>query len=135
MPLIIINRKDEWMNRLRRINVYLDGEITGTIANGETKAFEVSEGWHQLYSKIDWCSSRTRPFTIAEGETKTFELSSFKMAAWLMPVALCLIIINYLLLTTTQVRIGLWFLVPAFLVLVYFLTIGRKDYLLLKELE
>jgi len=133
MPALIISRKNEWMNRLRKIGVYLDGEKIGTVSNGETKEFQVSAGLHQLHTKIDWCGSRTIPFTIAENESKTFELSSFKKAVWLMPLVAVLLIVNYLLQVTFRINSTLWLLVPVFLIFIYFLTLGRKDYLELKE--
>lgn len=100
MAKINIIRTNEWNNRGREIGIYIDGQKAGTIANGETKEFQVSTGQHQLYAKIDWCSSQEFS-CLVENETKTLVLSGFKNSS--------------------------------FLSLPYYLTLGRKNYLLIKE--
>lgn len=39
------------------IKVVLDGNIIGNIKNGEEKEFDIPEGNHDLFLKIDWCRS------------------------------------------------------------------------------
>lgn len=51
MATIIINRTSEYLNRLRDYGVYIDGKKVGTIANGETKEFNVSTGQHSVFMK------------------------------------------------------------------------------------
>jgi hypothetical protein len=55
MATIIINRTSEYLNLMRNYGIYIDGKKIDTIANGETKEFNISVGHHSLYTKIDWC--------------------------------------------------------------------------------
>ena len=133
MATIILNRTSEYLNRLRSYAVYIDGKKAGTIANGETKEFAVTAGHHSIVTKIDWCSSKTISFTISDDEIKEFKVGGFKNAKWLMPAALIVIVLNYLL----NVRYGFEYLfylvVPVFLLLVYYFIVGRKRYITLCE--
>ena len=128
MAKLVIARSSEWNNRARRINIILDGEQIGKIANGDTKEFEIAAGMHTLKAKIDWCGSRDMPFMINEGEVKTVSLSGFKYAGILAPVGVLLFYLSMKFELTLL-------LVPAvavLLIIVYYLTIGRNDYLVLK---
>ncbi|WP_310939626.1 hypothetical protein [Clostridium sp. SHJSY1] len=40
----------------------LDSKYIGSIYSNEKKSFEVSEGKHTLYVKIDWCRSKKVDF-------------------------------------------------------------------------
>jgi len=78
MAIFKILRKDEYNNKFRPIKIFVDGENIGTIANGETKDFNVHSGRHSIIAKIDWCSSSELSFDIKDNETKTFSLGGFK---------------------------------------------------------
>ena len=77
MATLRISRCSEYANRLRVIKLFLDNKEVGTISNGETKDFEISEGTHVLQAKIDWCSSNILIFPISEEATKAVDLTSF----------------------------------------------------------
>jgi hypothetical protein len=77
MPQLQIHRKNEYVNKLRNIKLFLDGKELGLIQNDETLRFDIPTGNHQLKAKIDWCSSNTASFEITEGQNSNFELSSF----------------------------------------------------------
>ncbi len=133
MATVIIERTSEYLNRLRNYGVYIDGEKVGTIANGETKEFTVSQGTHTIVTKIDWCSSTTIQFSISDDETKAFKVSGFKNAHWLMPAAIIIIISSYLVNLKFGFDYSLYLTVPIFLLLLYYITVGRKRYLMLIE--
>ena len=111
----------------------LTGKKVGTIANGTTKEFNVSAGQHTIFTKIDWCSSPTVSLDINSDETKSLQVGGFKNAKWLMPTALVIIVLSF----TTKVLFGfdyLFYLVlPIFLLMLYYMTVGRKEYLTLTE--
>jgi len=77
MATVKITRSNEYINRIRNIKLLLDGKKIDTIANSETKEFEIAEGIHTLQAKIDWCSSNKITFTVSEKQSKAFELTSF----------------------------------------------------------
>jgi len=127
MATMVLNRTSEYANRLINFGVFVDGKKVGTIANGETKKFDVLSGQHTLVTKIDWCSSPTLVFSIGDNEIKNFKVGGFRNASWLVPTALIIIILSYI------VSYLFYLVIPVFLLIVYYLTIGRKRYLTLIE--
>lgn len=77
MAVIIITRPNDYLNRVRKINIILDGKKIGTVANNQTQEFNVGPGTHALKASIDWCGSNTLNFTIAEDTALKFNLDSF----------------------------------------------------------
>jgi hypothetical protein len=77
MAILKIARLNEKTNRLRAIKLFVDGVNVGTIANGETKDFEVTASAHEVIAKIDWCTSNQISCVISDKETKLFALNSF----------------------------------------------------------
>ena len=58
MALIRLQRRNEYMNILRRHHVEIDGVKRGMIRKQETVAFEVSPGSHTISASIDWWLKR-----------------------------------------------------------------------------
>lgn len=135
MSKIIITRSSEWSNRARAVAIYLDDEKLGTVANGAVETFEVPPGLHKLRAKMDWCGSREEVFTIHEGETKYFKLSGFKYSTIIMPAFSIILVLHLLLKNFAGIKWVIWAVIPFFLVMLYYITIGRKDYLLLKPAQ
>jgi len=135
MGKIVVSRRQEWNNKLRHIALYLDGQKIGTIGNGEVKTFDVPDGDHSIKAKIDWCGSRQIDFSVSGEEKKYFRLSGFKYSNIIMPAALVLVILSLVLRRIFHIGFAAWFILPVFLILLYYLTIGRNDYLILKETE
>ena len=77
MASIKIVRPNDFLNRARKLKIYLDGNKIGEISSNEVKAFEIPSGTHILNAKIDWCSSNKINFAISENETMKFELTYF----------------------------------------------------------
>ena len=46
------------VDKLRAYKIYINGIHRGDIRVGETKEFPVSDGFHTVQAKIDWCGSR-----------------------------------------------------------------------------
>jgi hypothetical protein len=135
MSKIIITRKQEWNNRLRQIGIYLDGQKIGTIANGETKSFDVPSGNHALKAKIGWCGSREIELEVAGEEKKYFSLRGFRYSNIMLPFVIVLVLLNIFLRKIYANSFVLWLTIPVFLLLIYYLTIGRNDYLRLTQEE
>ncbi len=136
MSTIIIKRTSEYANRLRNYRLFLDGKEIGTIANGQTEEFETSPGPHILVAKIDWCSSPEISFTLQESEQKKLTVGAFKNGNWIMPVAMSVIALHFILgavLDFRYARYTIILIIPAFILLLYYLTVGHKRYLALTE--
>ena len=93
MAKIILKRTSEYVNRMRDYKIYLDGLNIGTIANGETKQFEINTGQHSIIAKIDWCCSPEINVNLIENETKSLKVGGFKNGNWIMPSGLILLVI------------------------------------------
>lgn len=129
-----MKRKSQWVNKMREIGVYSNGEKIGTIDDGETKEFEIEPGLHCLNVKLDWGRSPVIEIEISKNNVQYIELSGFKNSQWLLP---CLIIfsaisfiLGYLNIDTDFITWAIIF--PLLLYFFYFVTIGRKRYLELK---
>lgn len=133
MATIRLNRTSAYVNRLRNYSVVIDGQKVGTIADGESKAFDVSPGRHSIVTTIDWCSSPTITFDISDDEVKNFQAGGFKQARWLMPTTLLVFFSSYLVNWKFGLAYVFYIAIPAFLFFIYYLTVGRNQYLSLAE--
>ena len=60
--LVLKREAAKWADAARAYKVFIDGAKAGVIKNGETQEYELSEGFHTLQLKIDWCSSGVARF-------------------------------------------------------------------------
>lgn len=77
MPQIEITRSSEYANRLRSIQIFIDDKPVGSISNGETKSFDVSEGSHTIQAKIDWGRSNIASIEVGKDGRKSLKMTSF----------------------------------------------------------
>lgn len=135
MARIIINRTGEYINRLRNYQVYIDGKKAGTIANGQIKEFNVSAGKHVVFLMIDWASSPSLQVHLDEDESKSLKAGGFTHAKWLMPVAITIIILSFIINLIFDFDYLFYLVIPVSLVMLYYMTFGRKKYLSLSEIK
>lgn len=95
MTTITIMRPYQWTNQAIGINVYIDDVLTGDIAVGETKDFEVKPGIHTVYVKNKWGGSLPVEVDVSNNETKALRLSSFKYLMLLSPLIISAVFIIY----------------------------------------
>ena len=133
MAKLIIKRANEYGNAARKYGVYIDAQKAGTISNNDTESYDLAAGSHTLYAKIDWCYSQVLTVTISEGETKYVRLSGIPYANLIILIYIIIVALSVLLAYYTDIDIIL-FTVPTFpLLTLYYLTLGRRKYLTLKE--
>ncbi len=134
MATIKLDRTNEYTNRFRKFRVYIDGIKAGEISNGESKSFEVTAGKHEVVCKIDWCSSPTISMEVPEGEVKTLKVGGFKHGNWILTFSFITIFLLPLIKSQVPEFKYLYYLIiPIGGLLIYYITIGRKKYLRLKE--
>ena len=135
MAKIKIERNSEWNNRARAIGIYISDEKVGTINNGETQEYEVENGEHEIFAKIDWCRSPKIKLNLSENETKTIKLSGFKYGTWIYPTIMGMMLFYYLMKYALNIELNflIWLCVIGFLYPIYFITIGKNKYLILSE--
>jgi len=134
MPKLTIHRKKEFTNAFRSITILLNNEVIGTIDNAHSTTFVIPEGDHVLSAKLDWCGSQKIDFTMGSSDM-AFELSAFKLS-WVVFVGVFASLIYFI--TASDVPLWAFGLVLAligipFLVVLYYLSFGRKRYLRLER--
>lgn len=135
MATIRLKRTSEYNNRMRDYKIFIDRQQVGTIANGETKDFPTTVGQHIVTAKVDWCSSPDISVDINDNQTKNLKVGGFKYGQILMPVGLGLIVLHFILSKFADFDYTIFLVAPLFLLMVYYLTIGRKKYLTLEEVN
>ena len=135
MATIRLKRTSEYNNRMRDYKIFIDGQQVGTIANGETKDFPTTVGQHMVTAKVDWCSSPELSIELKENQTSSLKVGGFKYGQKLMPIGLGLIVLHYILSKFADFEYTIFLVAPLFLLLVYYLTIGRKKYLTIEEVN
>ena len=135
MSIIKLERTNEYSNRLRKYGVYIDNIKAGEISNGENKSFDISPGKHTVVCKIDWCSSPTLSFEVSGEEIKTLRVGGFKNANWILSVCLgATFLLPFLKNKMPEFRYLNYLMIPIAGLLIYYITVGRKKYLSLKEI-
>ena len=135
MATIRLKRTSEYNNRTKDFKIFIDGQQVGTIANGETKNFPSTVGKHIVTAKIDWCRSPDISIDVEENQTGKLEVGGFKNGQLLMPIGLGLIVLHFILSKFADFNYTIFLIVPLFLLLVYYLTIGSKKYLTLEKIN
>jgi len=132
MTTIQITRPNEWANRIRRYKIYLDNVEQGTIANNTTLDLYVTEGKHKLVAKMAWYSSKEMEIDIKENEIKYVKVTASTITKW-FPFLSIPFFVLCLLGKEWIPQIQYLLIIPILLIIGYMLTVGRKNYLDLKE--
>lgn len=69
-----ITRITQYANKIRSIQIYINGKVVGSLKDGETKYFELDVRVYEVYAKIDWCATRPIKVTIHKDQRTSFEL-------------------------------------------------------------
>lgn len=85
--MIKINRLSGYGDLARKYKVMLDDKQIGEIKDGESKYFQVEEGEHTLYLKIDWCKSNKVNLNVSKDEEVELECGG-SMRGWKLFLAL-----------------------------------------------
>lgn len=135
MARIVIVRPNEYMNRFRGFSLYLNGQKLGDIFNDEKEEFEVPEGDHELVAKIDWCSSPAINFNISGNDTQTFTVGGFRHSKLILPISVALVFLRVIMSVFFHIQLSIFFILPLLLLLVFYISIGRRQYLTLEFKE
>ncbi|WP_165750091.1 hypothetical protein [Cellulophaga sp. Z1A5H] len=135
MPKLIVERTSEWNNKARQIDFYIDGVQKGILDNGKTLTFDLEPGTHEIVAKINNRRSEKIQINFTKDETKTFKLAGFKYGSLVMPLIIGSVLI--FLVCKAFLNIELKFLLAlsllAFLYPVYYMTLGKNNYLSLSD--
>lgn len=135
MSILRIHRSSEYTNKLRSYVLYIDGKKAGQIRDGEIKEFEIAPGTHTVVARIDWARSNELEVEIGEEEIKELQVRGFRNGNWLIPISFLIIALHFVLRFTVGFDYLIFLIIPGFTILVYYNTIGRKEYLRLREMR
>ena len=134
MKSLQLKRTNEFVNFFRDYHVYVDGKKIGAISNGQLKKYKIPEESKQLVLKIDWCSSNI--FDISSKENPVLLVGSNSFLKKVIIIG-CIISAPLLILSFIGIDEKLEHLylimIPLLLFFIYFLTFGRKKYLILEK--
>jgi hypothetical protein len=137
---IILRRPNEWLNRGRSYKVLLDGAEVGSIRSGATEEFTITEGKHQLQCKMSWYSSAELLVELRQGQVEYLIVRSGMKYYWpLFFLLLVGISINLFYLGQPGTKpiwaslIQLMMILPALLYMLFYLSVGRKQYIVVEE--
>lgn len=99
--MIKINRKTGYIDKRRSYTVILDNNYLGKIDHGETTSYEVSQGKHTIYLKIDWCRSNKIDFYILEKQSIEFDCGNC-IKGWIILIYITFLKNKYLWIKRTD---------------------------------
>ena len=79
--MLRINRSPEFKDKVRSYKVIVGDEFIGELKSGETKDFEVADGVHTIFLKIDWCRSNKINLNFTNNEIIEFDCGN-SMKGW-----------------------------------------------------
>jgi len=143
MAKIKIKRTSEYINSKRDYKIYIDGQLIGTISNGETKEFETTAEQHTITAKIDWCTSPEISINISDNVTKKIKVGGgIKNGKWLRLFGVVLVVLYIFLIMILRYDFSKFLLLAPIILLapisvlnIYYMTLGRKKYLILNEFK
>lgn len=137
---VIVTRKGEWMNRARSYNVMIDEQKTGAIKNDSSEEFVVEPGTHTIRCGLMWYSSPSITVSLQPGEIAYLRVKSgMKYYLPLFILMIAGLLLNLVWSGRPAERpswviyVQLLLLLPALGYIMYFITLGRKKYLLLEK--
>ena len=133
MATIIINRPHRFFDRNRDFQLFLDGNIIGAIANGQTMKLETAQGQHSIFAKVGWCKSQEHFFILNETIKKELTVDIFKYGNLIFPILFTSIGLNLIFRFVNKSAIGIFLMIAPLLFLFYYWTIGRNKYLTLQS--
>lgn len=135
MAKLLIKRNSEWANRMRPIQLFINGQEFMEIKHGQLVSVDIPEGNYWLNAKMGWGLSRPLKLQVEKDDTKRIEIKGFLLSEYFLPASLVLLIIYIgIFLVFNENNLPLAFVIMLFFgYWLYFSTIGRKDYIRLIE--
>jgi hypothetical protein len=135
---IIITRSSEWMNRLRSYTIFIDGMPAGFVKNGSSEEFIVTPGVHKLQAKLGFFYSKEFSANVGVDQIVYLKTKSALRFYWPLYILLLAGVLLNLLNKNADKTVWIapveWICIsPFILYFLYYLTAGRKKYLLLDD--
>jgi hypothetical protein len=135
MAKLKVTLEPEWNKRTKKIDIFTNGQEIGSVYNGETREFEIPAGTYKVTAKTGWRGSKEYNLAIGDNETKAVNVALFKYGNSILTIFLLILVVHFIALVLFNVKYIVLFTIPFALILVYYLTFGKDDYLTIKEKE
>jgi hypothetical protein len=138
MPKIRIERDTNWTSGLRRIDIYIDGEKTDTINDGETKDFDVENGTHEIYVKLGWERSQKIELNTIENQIIVLKLTQLNYLSWWLLFHFVITFLYYLGKDTLNFKFYHYLIligIPALCFIYYIYIIKKNKLFILSEID
>lgn len=135
MAQLTIVRKKEFINYFRNYRIVIDGKKAGSVGNGQTKVFDIPDGHHTIQAGIDWCASQTKDVKVDADDNVTLYVGGFTHNQHLFTKFVVVLIVDLILRYLIQFEYTRMVFLPFGLVIFYYMTFGRKQYLQLEEIS
>lgn len=141
MAKLIINRTNEYSYRLRKYKIYLDGNLIGSINNGQKIEYEINSDEHSICVQLNPIIRSPSIQFICQGNKISFQVGSTKFGRiklskqffiGLFGLELFLIICIVLILRIDYKHSVFVCLIGA---LIYLLLFGKNSYLSINEID
>ncbi|MCF2446303.1 hypothetical protein L0657_20260 [Dyadobacter sp. CY345] len=133
MPKLEVSLTKSWNSRVKKIHVFCDDLKLGTVLNGESSEFEVATGTIKIKIKSGWYGSQELSFSLTDNQRKSISVDIFEHGNLVINSLYAVLSIHFISSVFFDIQYLIWFIIPAFLIVGYFLTFGRNDYLVIKE--
>jgi hypothetical protein len=127
MGKVRIHRSNQWYGGVRDYKIFLDNQKIGEVGKGDTKEFNIPEGEHQLFAKIDWFETKKISLNLKKDEEREIVLKSSEKSKWTIPIIFILPGLIYL--TDLKLELLLLICIPLVLLLLYTLTYGKQSFI------
>ncbi|AVR46067.1 hypothetical protein C7S20_12825 [Christiangramia fulva] len=137
MAKLIVYRNSEWANKNLSYSLYLNDKKLSEIKDQQEKSFSLPEGDYCLKAKMRWCGSQSLDFKLEKTEEKRIEVTGFVFSEYFFPAAIgcVLLFLGYRVIYQKSSLFLATLMMVFFGYLLYFVSIGRKHFLQLKELN
>jgi hypothetical protein len=136
MPKVSIVRPSTVFNQGRTYKVIINNKQVAKISNGETLDFELEPGENQILLKLDWTSSQKYTLNLSADSNEKLTVEVSKSSFILTMIAAILFLTNFIFKSNFENKMfSLLLTIPALLIVIYSLTIGRNKHLILSNLE
>jgi hypothetical protein len=134
---VILERKSQWLNRLKNYRVEIDGNETGKISNAAAEEYQLPGGNHSITCKVNWCSSNNCDIEVRPGETVYLTVKSGMKYFWPVYAVFFFVLLLKSLFKKSFPEELDWVrwvvMLACALYSLYYLTFGRKQYLIVEE--
>lgn len=126
MAVLLVKRKYQYHNRTALLSVLVDDVCVGFVKNGDSTKIEVKPGKHNVHVELIAWKSKKVYVDMLDNEEKQLVVDVFKNGKWASNLVIILAVLNIAAAYYFDYYNLSYSLIPALILLIYYLTIGRK---------